>query len=52
MLDKTRPEYLNNVFQESVKELDRAIQKAKLIRKLKKSPENTILPTMKNLFRS
>ena len=33
MLDKTRPEQLNEMFRDSVRSLDRAISRLKLVRK-------------------
>jgi hypothetical protein len=36
MLDKTRPETLHELFQESVKELDRVTRKAQLIGKIER----------------
>lgn len=41
MLSKTRPEYLNEYFQESVKKLERITRKAQLIQKIERMTRET-----------
>ena len=41
MLSKTRPEYLNEHFQESVRKLERITRKAQLIQKIERMTRET-----------
>ena len=57
MLDKARSETLNDHFQESLKELDRTIQKAQLIRRIeeksrqsKNASDEELLQIMKDIM--